>query len=178
MKKKPGFSLLELSFILFIVMILLGFSMPRFSRMFDSDLQLQTQKLAILINELRQQAILRGENHKLVFDTQKSEYQVFTSKADQPQQFLPHPQYEKPVSLTPPVEFAAVTRLDNPENSTRFAGDRITFDKIFGQQFQIMIDSSGFVDLFTLRLKDKENQLSLSVVDIMGKVVIGRETRL
>ena len=176
--KKPGFSLLELSLIMFIMMILLGFSLPRFSSLIENQLQLETLKLAHLIDELRLQAILNGENHKLIFNTQKSEYTVLTSKADQPQQYSPHSRFKKPISIQPPVERAAVSRLENADENCQFAGRKITFDKIFGQQFQILIDSSGFVDLFTLRLKDKQNQLSLSVVNIMGKMVIGKETPL
>ncbi|MBT6611710.1 MAG: hypothetical protein HOB38_06380, partial [Deltaproteobacteria bacterium] len=59
--KKPGFSLLELSLIMFIMMILLGFSLPRFSSLIENQLQLETLKLAHLIDELRLQAILNGE---------------------------------------------------------------------------------------------------------------------
>jgi len=161
-----------------IMAILLGFSMPRFSRLFESELQLETQKIARLIDELRLQAILNGENHKLVFDTQKSEYTVLTSKTDQPQQYLPHKQFEKPVKIQQPVEIAGVTDLEDPDERGQFSGRKIRFEKIFGQQFDILIDSSGFTDLFTLRLKDKQHQLSLSVVNIMGKVVIGKEIPL
>lgn len=176
--KKPGFSLLELSLVMFIMMILLGFSMPRFSRLFESELQLETQKLARMIYDLRLQAILNGENHKLVFDTQKSEYTVLTSKTDHPQQYEPHKQFDKPIPLPPPIEFSTVSNLEIPGENLQFAGRKITFDKIFGQKYHILIDSSGFVDLFTLRLKDTENQLSLSVVSIMGKVMIGKEIPL
>jgi hypothetical protein len=176
--KKSGFSLLELSLIMFIMMILLGFSLPRFSHLFENELQLETQKLARLIDELRLEAILNGENHKLIFDTQKSEYTVLSSKADHPHQYSPHSRFKKPILIQPPVQLLAVSTLENPEENHQFAGRKITFDKIFGQEFHILIDSSGFIDLFTLRLKDSQNQLSLSVVNIMGKMVIGKETPL
>ncbi len=163
---------------MFIMAILLGFSLPRFSRLFENELQLETQKLARLIDELRLEAILNGENHKLIFDSRKSEYTVLTSKADNPQQYSPHRRFKKPISILPPVQLLAVSRLEDTEENYQFAGRKITFDKIFGQQFQILIDSSGFIDLFTLRLKDSHNQLSLSVVNIMGKMVIGKEIPL
>jgi type II secretory pathway pseudopilin PulG len=178
LEKKPGFSLLELGVIMFIMMIILGFSLPRFPRLFESDLQLETRKLARLIDELRQQAIFSGETQKLVFDTKKSEYTVFTAKVDQPEHFTPHKQFDKPVPLKAPVQFYAVSQTETPDEDRQFAGRRIVFDKIFGEQFQVYIDSSGFVDLFTVRLKDQKNQLSLSVVNIMGKMVIGEEIPL
>lgn len=163
---------------MFIMMILLGFSLPRFSRLFENELQLESQKLARLIDELRLEAILNGENHKIIFDSQKSEYSVLTSKADHPQQYSPHSRFKKPILILPPVQLIAVSSLESPEENYQFAGRKITFDKIFGQQFHIIIDSSGFIDLFTLRLKDSNNQLSLSVVNIMGKIVIGKEIPL
>ncbi len=177
-EKKPGFSLLELGVIMFIMMILLGFALPRFPRLFESDLQLETRKLARLIDELRQQAIFSGETQKLVFDTKKSEYTVLTAKADQPEHFTPHKQFDKPMLLKAPVQFYTVSKMQTPDEDRQFAGRRIVFDKIFGQQYQVYIDSSGFVDLFTVRLKDQNNQLSLSVVNIMGKIVIGEEIPL
>ncbi len=175
---QTGFTLLELSVILFIMMILLGIALPRFPRLFESDLQLETQKIARLIYDLRQQAILNAEKYKLVIDTKKSEYSVFTSKTDRPEEYSPHKQYDKPVPLMDTISFSAVSKPENPDENYQFASRKITFDKIFGQQFQIFIDSSGFIDPFTVRLQDRRNQLSLSVVNIMGKIVIGEEIPL
>ena len=178
LKNNRGFSLLELSVILFIVMILLGIAMPRFPRLFESDLQLEAQKIARLIFELRQQAILNSEKYQLVIDTHKSRYSVLTSSADRPGEYVPHAQYGEPIPLADTITFPAVSRLENADENNRYAGPKITFDKIFGQQFQIIIDSSGFIDPFTVWLRDRSSQLSLSIVDIMGRVKISDEKSL
>lgn len=176
--RKAGFSLLELSVIMFLIMILLGFALPRFPRLFESDLQLETQKMARLIDNLRQEAILNAESYKLIIDTKKSVYSVLTAPSDQPGQYSPHIRFGKPISLTESVSFVGVSTFDQQEDNLKFAGRKITFDKIFGQTFEVKIDSSGFIDLFTVRLKDQNNQLSLSVVNIMGKINIGEELSL
>ncbi|MCP4753192.1 MAG: type II secretion system protein [Proteobacteria bacterium] len=173
-----GFTLLELSVVMFIMLILLGFSLPRFSTLFESDLQKETQKIAGIVKDLRLQAILKGENYKLVFDTKKSEYAVLTKDPDYSQTFSPHEKYSEPIRLADTVEFHAVARDVGKEQTFRFSGREIEFDKIFGRKFEFGIDSSGFVDLFTVKLKDRNNYLSLSVVNIMGKTVIGEETPL
>ncbi len=173
-----GFSLLELSVGMLLMVILLGFSLPRFSLLLESELQKEARKIAYLIKELRIQAILKGENYKLVFDTRKSEYSVLTEDSRNPRGISPHEKYSEPIRLEDPVEFAKVTRDEEEEEYSRFSFRKIEFDKIFGQQFEFRIDSSGFIDLFTLKLKDQENSLSLSVVNIMGKIVFGEETPL
>lgn len=152
--------------------------MPRFPRLYESDLQLEAQKLARLIDELRQQAVLNGETHKLIIDSHKSEYSVLTSKNNRPDRYSPHTRFDRPIHLKDPVTFSAVSTLDQGEGGSRFAGRKITFDKIFGQQFEVEIDSSGFIDLFTVRLNDQKQQLSVSVVNIMGKIIISEETPL
>lgn len=170
---KKGFSLLELSAIMFIIVILLGFVIPRFPRLFESDLQLETQKLAQLITNLRQEAILHGVNHKLIIDTKKSELIVMTAPVDRPDRYKPHHRFDAPLPLKDTVTIAAVSMLETAEIDYRFAGRRITFDKIFGQQFEILIDASGFIDPFTVRFKDNRNQMTLSVVNVMGQIRIG-----
>ncbi len=176
-KNNPGFTLLELSVVLFIMAVLLGISLPSFSNFFESGLKKEAHRLAGILDELRLQAILNGETYKLVFDTKKSELSVFTlEKADH--SFSPHEKYGKPVSLTAPVEIAKISV--NVENMapSKFGFQKLEFDKIFGQQYEFRIDSSGFMDPFALKLKDTSNSLTLTVRNIMGDITISGEVPL
>jgi len=176
--RNSGFTLLELSLTMLIVMVLLGFALPRFPRLFESNLQLETQKLAHLFHTLRQEAILKGESYKIVIDTKQSAYTVYTAVNDRPERFTPHTQFGKSVLLPDPITFSAVTPMETQASGSQYAGRKITFDKIIGQQVEVIIDSSGFMDMFAVRLQDQKHQISLSVVDIMGKIKIGEEEPL
>lgn len=180
--KKPqqsaGFTLLELSLVMLLMVILLGFSLPRFSILLDSRLQREAQKIVRIVGNLRLAAILKGENYMITIDTKKSEYSVLIEDPENPGHYSPHQQYTKPIPLEKPVEFGKVTRDTVADGETKFSFQKIEFDKIFGQIYQFRIDSSGFVDLFTVKLQDKENYLTLSVVNIMGKLAISEETPL
>jgi len=173
-----GFTLLELSVVLLIVAILLGISLPRFSNFFESDLEQETRKIASIIDGLRLQAILKGENYRLVFDTKNSQYQVFTVNPEDTSESVPHETYGSPIKLTPPVEISTIsTEIDNL-SASRFGFKKLEFDKIFGQQYEFRIDSSGFIDLFLVRLKDNKNSLTLRIKNIMGEMAIGQENPL
>ena len=176
--KTAGFSLLELSVVMLFMAILLGFSLPRFSILFDSTLVQETQKIAHLLREMRLQAILKGQNIRLVFDTKNSRYSVLTGSSNNPSEFVPHEKYPNPISLPEPLEIYRVTQEKTEIRESRFSVERIEFDKIFGQTYEFNIDSSGFVDLFTIKLKDQNSRITLSVVNIMGKVVISEELPL
>lgn len=166
---------MEMSAVIFLMMILLGIALPRFSLLFDTDLQKESQKIGQLISNLRLQAILTGQNYKLVFDTKKSTYSVFISDAKTPHKFSPHQDFLKPVRLKEPIEILSIKESSTENENHQFAGRTIEFDKIFGQVHEFIIDSSGFVDLFSMRLTDKNNTISLSVVNIMGEIKISDE---
>lgn len=177
-REKNGFSLMELSAVVFLMILVLGIALPRFSLLFDSELQKETNKIAQLITNLRLQAILTGQNYKLAFDTKKSSYSVFTSDARTPHKFSPHKDFLKPVRLKEPIEIQSIRENITENDQYQFAGRAIEFDKIFGQVHEFMIDSSGFVDLFTMRLTDRDKSISLTVINIMGELKIGNETSL
>ena len=176
-RSDPGFTLLELSVVLFIMAVLLGISLPSFSNFFESDLKKEASHIAGIIDELKLQAVLDGENYKLVFDTNKSELSIYTLyPADH--NYLPHSKYGKPISLTPPVEFEKISVDVESAVPSKFGVPKLEFDKIFGQQYEFRIDSSGFVDLFAVKLKDNKNSLTITVRNIMGDITIGREIPL
>lgn len=180
-QKNPGsgFTMLELTVVMLIMIILLGVSLPNFSNLFESNLEKETHRIAAIIDELRLQAILKSENYQLVFDTKKSEYQVFTTDPQDSSVTDPHEKYRTPIKLTPPIEFTKIsTEIEEETTVRRFGGEKLEFDKIFGQQYIFRIDSSGFIDLFTLNLKDEDTTIALTIENIMGDISISHEKPL
>ena len=174
----PGFTLLELSVVLFIMAVMLGIALPSFSNLMESDLEKEAQKLAAIIGDLRLKAILNSSDYLLVFDTKKSEYQVLVIDPADPSSTTPPDDYNAPIQLKPPVEIASISTDIEQNGTSRFGFKKMEFDKIFGQEYSFRIDSSGFIDMFRLRLKDRENSITLSIETIMGEIAIGQETPL
>ncbi len=176
-KFDKGFSLFEFSIIMFLMVLMLGFSIPRFTQLFESVLRQETLKLAQLLTQLRTQAIIKGERYRIVFDTVKNEYSITVESPNSTDTFIKHPNYDKPIPLQNPVSFYNVKRTETgDENETRqFTFESFDFEKIIGNQYSFTIDSSGFMDTFDVKLRDKEAYLTLSVVNIMGDIEIGEE---
>lgn len=173
-----GFTLLELSVVIFLMTVLLGFAIPRFSNFMESTLEKETRKIAYVLDELRMEAIMKGESYRLEFDTMDSELSIYTASAEDPTEYTPHEKYDKPIKLQPPVKISKITLGEEDPFQSRFGFEKLEFDKIFGQEYYFKIDSSGFIDLFTLKLKDNENTITLAVTTIMGDLSIGQETPL
>jgi prepilin-type N-terminal cleavage/methylation domain-containing protein len=174
-----GFTLLELSVVLFIMAILLGISLPRFSNFFESDLEKETRKIAAILNQLRLEAILKGESYRLLFDSKESTFEIYTIDAVDSNLNSPNESFKYPIKLMPPVEIQSIsTETEDTGAPTKFEFEKQSFDKIFGNQFEFRIDTSGFIDLFTVTLKDGSNSITLQVKTIMGEIAIGHETPL
>ena len=159
--------------------VLLSFALPNFSNLIKSNLELEASKIAKIVSLLRQQAIMSGENYKLVFSTKDSTYKILTQNQLDPEEFMPHSRYPNPIAFREPIELYRVTRDQEKEEDSNFLNfEKIEFEKIFGQDFSFTIDSSGLIDLFTLYLRDEREYVSLSVVNIMGKMVVSHKSPL
>ena len=173
-----GFTLLEFSIMLFILLLIFSFALPSFNINFDSDLLSETKKIAKLLKNLRHQAILKGESYRVIFDTKESKYTFKINTPALKHEYKNHPDYPEPIKLISSVEFYSVKKQIKSEESRQFEFKEIEFDKIIGQEFSFNIDSSGFMDMFDIKLKDKKNKIALSVVNIMGDIEIGTEEKV
>jgi len=173
-----GFTLLELSIMLFLLLLIFSFAMPSFNLNFDSDLLSETKKIAKLLKNLRYQAILKGESYRVIFDTKESKYTFKINTPALKHETKKHPDFPEPIKLKSPVEFYSVENQIKSEESRQFEFKEFEFEKIIGQEFSFNIDSSGFMDMFAIKLKDKKNKIALSVVNIMGDIEIGSEEKL
>ena len=171
--RQRGFSLLEVSLVLFLVAILLGFSLPRFSTLYESTLEQEAKKLAKMIRDQRFKAVLHGETITLIFDTKKETYAV-EKKGCKSNKF----DKTKPIQLKKGIKFYQISNNASSQKELQFGGPPLIFEKIFGQSFSFTIDSLGFVDQFTIKLRDKTHYISLSVNDIMGHIDIGQRIML
>lgn len=168
-----GFTLLELSISLFILTLLVGFSMPRMSSLFRTPLEKEARRLASLITDLKNQSLLKRESYTIIFDPQHSKYTVYTLDIDDPEKHVPHEKYKDPVKLTPPVTFKNISENVPDTNSSKFGFKTLKFDNIFDQKFTVKIDSTGFIDLFKVELQTKENMISITIKNVMGEIEIG-----
>ena len=173
-----GFSLLEFSIMLVFVVLMLGFSIPRFTQLYKSTLVRETAKIAQLISSLRTQAILKGQNYRMVLDSVKGEYSVLVESPDMPGSFSKHPDFEEPIRLQKPIRFYNIKRTERKDEERQFAFEEFEFEKIIGTQFLFTIDSAGFIDTFDVTLRDDTSYMKFSVVDIMGTIEIGTEKEL
>ena len=177
-KAARGFTLLELSAVLFMMAVLLGISLPNFSNFLESDLEKETKRIAAVIEELRLQAILERESYRLVFNTKDSAYHAERIDPENPTKKSSRETFIKSVKLPSPVELASISTDIESQTPSKFGFEKLAFEKIFGQEYQFIIDSSGFVDQFRIRLKDRQHSMTLTVTTIMGEIEIGQETPL
>ena len=177
-KSHSGLTLLELSAVLFLMALILGISLPSFTNFFESDLRKETLKIAKLIENLRTEAILQNKSFQITFDLKKNQYSVFTIDQTKTGGLLPHSVFSTPIVLPSTIQLASFKENTEDQIESRFGFKKLEFDKIFGQSYHFRIDSSGFVDLFTLKLNSETHSISLTIRNIMGEVVVSQETPL
>jgi Tfp pilus assembly protein FimT len=72
---RVGFSLIELLFVILIMAVVVGFSLPRFSRTFKHlQLQVFAYDVAKLLNYASKRAVARGEILRIHFDVEGRRY--------------------------------------------------------------------------------------------------------
>ena len=169
---KPGITLIELSLVIFLVGVLLGFSLPNFSVLFESKLLRETKRTANLIQQVRYQALLGGDNFILAIDPKRSEIRILKEDREIPGKFVLVQTTGESFKYEPPIEIHSLQSGYEEEKAKRFGPKKLQFKKIFGMVHRFRIDASGFTDTFTVRLTDSNKINSLSVTDIMGTIRI------
>lgn len=177
-KPQSGLTLLELSAVLFLMALILGISLPSFSNFFESDLKKETLKIAKLIEDLRTEAILQNKQYQITFDLKKNQYSVFTIDRTKSGDLTPHSVFNTPIILPSSIQLSSFKENTEDQLVSRFGFKKLEFDKIFGQSYHFRIDSSGFIDLFTLKLTSETHSISLTIRNIMGEIAISQETPL
>ncbi len=160
-------SLLEVSLVLLLLSILFSFALPRFSLLTDSPLEKEGKRLAGIIAHLQDEALLRGQEFRLRFNSGEQTLTIFT-RDPQTWEFTLLEQKDNPHPLARGIRFYHFdTKV---AQASRFGFTPLRFEKIFGEEFLIEIDDSGLIDPFEIELADETQRLKLSNPNLLGKL--------
>ncbi|OGH02101.1 MAG: hypothetical protein A2600_07420 [Candidatus Lambdaproteobacteria bacterium RIFOXYD1_FULL_56_27] len=167
-------TLLEVSLVLFLMVLFLGLALPRFSLLFQSPLDKDALRIQTLVSRLKKEALLEGRGFKLVLDSAKGEVLVYEQDGADPETYRPY--LAKGLSgfaLEPGVQMKPVQKQRDRQFQMGFKS--LSFDPIFGLESEVFIDRAGLMDLFSLELADGKQRLFLEVKDVMGVMSLTRE---
>jgi general secretion pathway protein H len=105
-----GFTLIELSLVLFIIGLLMVVLVPQFGSLESARLESSARRLAALARYLSAEAALKGRVYRLNYDLDQGIYSVMVLAASQDAaEFIPDSSpFSRPVQLLPPIAFADV----------------------------------------------------------------------
>lgn len=168
-------SLLEVSMVLVLMVLFMGLALPRFSLLFQGNLDKDAQKIQVLISRLKKEALLSGSGFKLVFDPPKHEVRLFVQDSEDPEVY--HSFASKQVHgffLSEGVAMKPVKKKRDKQFQMGF--ESLEFDPIFGLESEVFIDHSGLSDLFSIELYQEDNRVVVEVENIMGEPKLIRLT--
>ncbi len=156
--RTPGFTLIELLVVLALLSITLVMVMPALNGAFQSEREREILRISRLIRMIRNESVLTSRRHRILFDLPNNTYSVEWEDADggfltfdQPKNLRPHqiPKSLRMIEVLPGGQGARPIR------------DRPVY---------IMIDSSGFIDPFTLLLREGKAVHAIRVATLMGRI--------
>lgn len=157
MTTRPGFTLLEVSLVLLLLSMLLGFAFPRLPSLIQSPLETDGKRLAVQVKRLQELALMQGREFRLELNGQES---TVTAWGRNPQTLEFQPLTgNNPWHLAPGLRFARMS--SEVSGQSRFGFTPLRFEKLFGESFQIEIDDSGLVDPFEVELTSEDERLLL-----------------
>ncbi len=162
MTAAPGFTLLELMIVIFMMALVMKIAMPYFGGYRSAELRSQTRRLAGRATYLYDMATAQRLVLQLVFDIDANAYRVMVADPYAPQpKFLPaHSPGTLPVALPADVRIRDVT----VEGMGTSSGGRIA--TVFYPQ--------GYVDATVIHLVDSVGEImTLGINPLTGRVMIG-----
>ena len=166
MTTRPGFTLLEVSLVLLLLSMLLGFAFPRLPSLTQSALETDGKRLASQIKTMQELALMQGREFRLELNAQES---TITALARDPQTLDFHP-----IKGKNPWHLSAGLRLGRMSSEvtgqSRFGFTPLRFEKLFGETFQIEIDDSGLVDPFEVELVSDNERLLLQNTELVAEL--------
>ena len=149
---------MELSAVIFLMMLFLGLALPNFSNLVESSPMIAAKTLGTMIRQLKIESISKGKNRILQLHPEEKKYDLFIQEGNQLQR---HPKYQQSQFFSTDVSIVALSTGNNNEISL-YSSDPIS----------IRISSEGFVDIFTITFQQLEERVSLQIVNILGKINI------
>ena len=161
--------------LLFLFSIMLGFTIPSLPKIYESDLEQDSKRLALIIEKTRENALLQSSDFRILLD--QEEAQIVIEKRDpETYEFVVWENKRNPYPLSKGIRLRHFS--NQPKVASKFGFEPIRFEKIFGQKYYINIDSSGFVDQVELELADSKNFTQLKIKDILGNISLSTKRSL
>src|SRR3989339_1223024 len=168
-QKQTGMSLIEVSLVLLLVALLLGFALPRFGALFESPVRRDGVAIRDMILRLKKEALLGGVGFKVVLDQPLAQVRVYQQDAEDPE--LYHEYQHSKLALYELSEGVTLKQVKkNRDQQFQIGFQRLEFDPIFGLESEVFISRAGLVDLFEIELAEGEQRLVLQVADVMGEI--------
>jgi len=142
-----GFTLLELSLVLFIIGLLVTVLVPRLGDLSGSRLEASARRLASLARYLNGEAAFHGQLYRLNYDLDKRAYwvSVLASQQNTPEFIVETSLLARPVQLPPSITFADVHVL---------SGSRVSTGQVYTHFYP-----QGYTDPTTIHLRDQYSRV-------------------
>ena len=158
MSARAGFTMLELLVVLALLSMTLVLVMPSLGSMARSETQQELQRLGRVIRMVRNEAVLAGRRHHIAFDLVNNRYAI--SYEDAEMGFI---NYERPRSLQPHQLPDSLRLAELQPAGTGSAPIR-------DRAVEILVDHSGFMDPFTLLLREDKTLHAIRVAGLSGRI--------
>lgn len=156
--RTAGFTLIELLVVLALLSVTLVMVMPALNGALQSEREREISRLSRLIRMIRNESVLTSRRHRILFDLRNNVYAVEWEDAEGG--FLP---FDQPKILRPhqlPESLRMIEVLPGGEGAS----------PLRDRSVQIIIDSSGFIDPFTLLLREGKALHAIRVATLMGRI--------
>src|SRR3989339_196249 len=136
MNRRPGFTLLEVSLVLLLLSMLLGFAFPRLPSLAQGPLETDGKRLALQVKRLQELALMQGREFRLELNSQEA---TVTAWGRDPQTLEFQPlKGGNPWHLAAGLHFRRLS--SEVTGQSRFGFTPLRFEKLFGESFMIEID--------------------------------------
>lgn len=152
LKKVKSFSLIELLAVIFVIIILLIFTAPKFSFFNKFILKNEVDKIFTLFSYLQQKAIASNTQQEIIFNLQEDSYLMNLQS--------------KKNKLAYIVKFGFLSNsYGPPSDPTKLIQDAITFKKIAENKFKLIFHPDGKIEPGSIYFVDKDykNMLALTI---------------
>ncbi len=163
---KPGFSLIEIMVVVFLIAAVATMAAPQFFAALEKPSQAELRHLVRVIKLLRNESILGRNVYYIVFDIEEQTYSIELERKEGGRIELDTPQVLRPHTFPEEVQMEEVS-LTLDDNSGGFSRSSILGTGELSP-VEVRIDSSGFVTPFVMYLLEENQTWVIRTTSIMG----------
>ena len=153
-----GFTLVELMLVLALMAVIVFLALPSFQNLLQGTLQQEAGRLAGVIRLLRNEAVLTHTNYRLMLDLKRGRYFVQQQDPEGAYHEISDPRVLAGHTLPGDLQLVNLTLL----------GRTYRTDEI--EPLPVVVDPSGYLDPFLLRLTHADEDYTLRVAGFTGRV--------